>query len=63
MRPSSGGPAEDFARRQLELWEPLGREVLNAGTEADFEFFGQALVQASLGDLPDRSGRSPGPCP
>ena len=47
---------EDFARRQLELWEPLGREVLNAGTEADFEFFGQALVQASLGDLPDRSG-------
>ena len=47
---------EDFARRQLELWERLGREVVNAGSRADFELYQQALVQASLGDLPDRSG-------
>ena len=47
---------EDFARRQLELWERLGREVVNGGSRADFELYQQALVQASLGDLPDRSG-------
>ena len=47
---------QDSAQRQLELWERLGREVLNAGSRADFELYRQALMQTSLGDPPERSG-------
>jgi hypothetical protein len=47
---------QDSAQRQLELWDRLGREVLNAGSRADFELYQQALMQTSLGDPPERSG-------
>ena len=56
MRPSSGGPARTTAQRQLELWDRLGREVLNAGARADFELYQQAVMQTSFGDPPEHSG-------
>jgi len=49
-------PRQDSAYRQVELWERLGRELVNAGTWADFELYRQGSMQASLGEPPDRSG-------
>ncbi len=45
---------QDWARRQVELWERLGREVLD--TRADFEHYQQALMQTSIADPLERSG-------
>jgi outer membrane protein assembly factor BamB len=47
---------QDSAQRQLELWDQLGREAVNAGSGADFELYRQALMQTSLGEAPERSG-------
>jgi outer membrane protein assembly factor BamB len=46
----------DSVERQLALWEQLGREVLNAGSGADFDHYRQAAAEVSLGDPPDRYG-------
>ncbi len=46
----------DRCQTQLEFWDRLGREVLNAGARAEFELYQQALMQTSLGDPPERSG-------
>jgi len=43
-------------QRQLELWDRLGRQVLTAGTTADFEQFLRAYMQTPFGDAPERSG-------
>jgi outer membrane protein assembly factor BamB len=51
-----GRPRQDATQQQLELWERLGREVVNADGPDDFDLYRRALMQASLGDPPERSG-------
>jgi hypothetical protein len=46
----------DRCQTQLEHWDRLGREVLNAGVRAEFALYQQALMQTSLSDPPERSG-------
>jgi outer membrane protein assembly factor BamB len=46
----------DSAERLLGMWDQLGREVLNAGSEADFSLFQHAAADASFGDPPERYG-------
>ncbi len=46
----------DRCQRQLEHWERLGREVLNAGGRAEFGLYQQAFMETSLSDPPERSG-------
>ena len=46
----------DDARTQLQLWDRLGRQVLDAGTPAEFELYRQALMETALDDPPERSG-------
>jgi len=47
---------QDSAQRQLEIWERFGRDLLNAGSWADFELYRQAFMRTPLGDPPERSG-------
>ena len=46
----------DRCQTQLEHWDRLGREVLNAGVRAEFALYQQALMQTSLSDPPEHSG-------
>jgi hypothetical protein len=46
----------DSAERLLELWDQLGREVLNAGSGADFDRYQHAAAHASIPDPPERYG-------
>ena len=47
---------QDSVQRLLELWDRLGREVVNAGSRADFATYQQALMQASIAEAPEHGG-------
>ena len=47
---------QESVQRLLQLWERLGREVLNAGSRGDFAAYQQALMQASISEAPEHGG-------
>ena len=46
----------DVTQRQFDVWNRLGREILNAGDRADFERYQQAIMQTSFAEPTERGG-------